>query len=248
MNQSGASEQMKKKVAGVILTLAVMLAGLLLVPVAASAQDAGLGQGSQLLRAGATPPPIDPLWAQINICIQLAITNNFIVLPLPPPQPKPPYSPTYPCFFVLKPTPTYAQMGDGYAVIKAEDAHLYHYLTLPTKAVAGIEDPQVNFFLKGNVNTSYSPNYWVYAWASLNSTVQKLYQTNNKVVLTPGQMGLAVNSVKGRGFNQLHLHMACLNASVQPALAAAQVAKSCIFTITVTYSKGIKRRGEADNS
>ena len=24
--------------------------------------------------------------------------------------------------------------------------------------------------------------------------------------------------------------------------------KSCIFTITVTYSKGIKRRGEADNS
>jgi hypothetical protein len=25
-------------------------------------------------------------------------------------------------------------------------------------------------------------------------------------------------------------------------------AKSCIFTITVTYSKGIKRRGEGDDS
>ncbi len=32
------------------------------------------------------------------------------------------------------------------------------------------------------------------------------------------------------------------------AQAALERAKSCIFTITVTYSKGIKRRGEADNS
>ena len=41
-------------------------------------------------------------------------------------------------------------MGDGYAIIKAEDAyHIYHYLTLPTKVVAGIEDPQINSSRRG---------------------------------------------------------------------------------------------------
>jgi len=211
---------MKKKVAGAVLALGLMLAGLLLIPAASIAQDS-LRPGSPSLRVEATPPPIDPLWAQVNTCIQYAITNNFKVLPLPGPLGPPPAIPnTDPCFFILKPAPgaagvgLYGLMGDGYAILKARDAHIYHFLTLPTKAVAGIEDPQINFFLMGNVSTSYSPNYWVYAWASLNSTIQKLYQTNKKVALTPGQMGLAINSVKGRGLSQLHIHMACLNATV----------------------------------
>ena len=102
---------MKMKIAGAILTLGVMLAGLLLGPASAAAQDAGLGQGSQLRSIGATPPPIDRLWAQANTCIQLAITKNFIVPPLPGPQPKPPIPPLYPCFSVQKPTPGMRKWG-----------------------------------------------------------------------------------------------------------------------------------------
>ncbi len=229
---------MKMKIAGTILTLGVMLAGLLLVPVAASAQDADLGQGSQSRRIGATPPPPDVLWAQVNTCIQLAIMNDFKVLPLPGPQPVPPIPPLYPCFYVQKPTPGDAQMGDGYAIIKAEDPtyHIYHYLTLPTKAVAGIEDPQINFFSMGNVNMSYSPNYWVDAWPWLNHTIGASYTTKHPgKVLTPDQMGLAINSVAGRGLNQLHIHMACFDANVQAALATA-AAKT---PITTTWSAPI---------
>ena len=73
------------------------------------------------------------------------------------------------------------------------------------------------------------------AWPWLNSTIGASYTTKQRVVLTPDQMGLAINSVAGRGLNQLHIHMACFDANVQAALAAA-AAKT---PITTTWSAPI---------
>lgn len=198
----------------------VFLLGLLLTAsVAASASDV-----DGLLRA-APAPTTDKLWKQVNTCIQDAITNGFKnnPVPLPPPTGKP--IPT--CIYVA-PAGMDSQLGDGFTVLKDIDPRypLYAFLTLPSKAVTGIEDPQVNFFLlmpSPQVNTSYTRNLWVDAWTWLSYTVSPMYAANHKGTKPRvDQMGLAINSQMGRTLNQLHIHMACINKAVQDTLAKAK--------------------------
>lgn len=169
----------------------------------------------------------DDLWIQVNTCIQKAIRNGFMPNPSPIPPPTP-------CVYI-EPEGPYANLGNGFAILKPPKSSPYHFLTSPTKAITGIEDPQVTFSLTpAMVNTSYSRNYWIDAWTWLGKTVNVLYKANHKgVVLRPDQMGLAINSEKGRTQNQLHIHMACIKKEVQTTLASVKP------PITTTWSAPI---------
>jgi CDP-diacylglycerol pyrophosphatase len=194
-----------------LLTTLLFLTGLLV---------AGSASGREL---GAPPAP-DTLWKQVGICIQSAITtNNFL------PDPNLTMLKNPPCVYVARPmvmtTPApIAELGDGYTILKDTDkTKPYGFLTVPSKVITGIEDPQVNFFSKMLVTSSYSPNYWFAAWNSLSLSVYKLYQLNQKKVLTPNQMGLAINSAYVRTLNQLHIHMSCLNKTAGDTLAGLKI-------------------------
>lgn len=184
---------------------------------AAWAQADGLGQSASA-KTGAAAQEENPnaLWEQVNTCIQAAITKGFMPNPSPIPPPTP-------CVYI-EPEGPYANIGNGFAILKSRGSSPYHFLTSPTKAITGIEDPQVTFSLTPTmVNTSYSRNYWIDAWVWLGKTVNVLYKANHKgVALRPDQMGLAINSKKGRTQNQLHIHMACINKAVQTTLASVK--------------------------
>jgi CDP-diacylglycerol pyrophosphatase len=159
------------------------------------------------------------LWRQINLCIQAAIKSNFYNNP---PFPLPVPAPT--CFYIDQQA-MIEDTGNGFAIVKAKDSHLYHFLTLPTKAITGIEDAQVNFFRsRSDVSSSYSPNYWTLAWSWLDKTVVATYENQHSgQTLTPDRLGLAINSPKARTEDQLHIHMACIKPQVQSALTKVQL-------------------------
>jgi CDP-diacylglycerol pyrophosphatase len=172
------------------------------------------------------------LWEQVNTCIQNAITNGFMPNPSPIPPPTP-------CVYV-EPEGLYANLGDGFAILKAKDSHIYHFLTIPTKAITGIEDPQVNFFVNlSAVNTSYSPNYWTPAWFWINKTVVLIYKAQKNKILGPDQLGLSINSPQARSQNQLHIHMACIDKTVQNVLAGVKPPISTCTTAPCEWSEPI---------
>ncbi|MGO9061188.1 MAG: CDP-diacylglycerol diphosphatase [Candidatus Binataceae bacterium] len=216
------------KLLSVPFTLAVLL--VFTVEVALAQADSGQTADAK------TNAPVqmgNELWVQVNACIQGAIKTNFKpspVLPLPTPT----------CVYI-QPQGMIADIAAGFAILKAKDSHTYHFLTIPTKAITGIEDPQVTFFLTpAAVNTSYSPNYWVPAWLWLNNTVALIYKAQKKPkVLKPEQMGLAINSPQVRSQNQLHIHMACIDKAVQTALAGAKTPISTCTTAPCTWSEPI---------
>ena len=198
----------------------ILLGSLLAASAGASAGDLGELSNSNLRGAAAA----DELWMQVNACIQAAITNGFKNNPVPLPPTKLPI-PT--CIYV-SPAGMDSQLGDGFTILKDFDKRypLYAFLTLPSKAVTGIEDPQINFFVlkpMALVNTSYSRNLWIDAWTWLSYTVSPMYAANHKNVKPRvDQMGLAINSETGRTQNQLHIHMACINKAVQTTLSTAK--------------------------
>jgi len=79
------------------------------------------------------------------------------------------------------------------------------YLIVPTFRVSGIEDPK-----------AWVPpvaEFWAYGW-----------QAAKRFVKRPAvDMGLAINSVAGRGQNQLHIHITCVSPAVRDALATASI-------------------------
>ncbi len=79
------------------------------------------------------------------------------------------------------------------------------YLIVPTVPVTGIEDPR-----------AWVPpvaELWSYGWEAAKRFLGK----------PAVDMGLAINSVAGRGQNQLHIHITCVQAAVRDALARATV-------------------------
>ena len=103
----------------------------------------------------------------------------------------------------------YVDKSQKFAVLKDKKGSA-HYLTLPTDKVTGIEDPAVT--------QPGFPNYWYTAWDEAGRYLKKPRE----------QMGLAINSVKGRDQRQMHLHMACVRSDVAAALEKqrSQVKKS----------------------
>jgi len=75
------------------------------------------------------------------------------------------------------------------------------YLVIPTARVTGIEDPALL--------AAKAPNYWAPAWIARFYVFARLHRE-----MPRSAIGLAVNSVKARSQNQLHIHVSC----VQPDL------------------------------
>jgi len=232
----------KHKLDGWLVTIALILIGLLVTRATrafADAEDLTFEKPGQTSQEdlGVPPPAPDPLWTQVNACIQKAIVNNnFGPIPIPPkPKTGPWVIPT--CIQVFRPNDVNAQIGQGFTILKDKDPKKPNgFLTVASKVITGIDDPQVNFFFSAKpvlplplpaslVSSSYSRNYWAQAWAALDYTVNKMYQLDPTRVhpgmaLGPGQMGLAVNSIAGRTSNQLHIHMSCINKAVRETLTS----------------------------
>ncbi|MET0430682.1 MAG: CDP-diacylglycerol diphosphatase [Microvirga sp.] len=109
---------------------------------------------------------------------------------------------TFPCLSV--------DLGDGdrpgSAVLRAPGEPT-HSVVMPTDTVPGLEAP----VLRGPRGTAY----WRAALAA-----RPLVSDVLKGKLTPAEVGLAVNSARGRSQDQLHIHLDCLKPSVLAALKA----------------------------
>jgi CDP-diacylglycerol pyrophosphatase len=76
------------------------------------------------------------------------------------------------------------------------------YLVIPTARVTGIEDPVLL--------AAKAPNYWAPAWIARFDVFARAHKE-----LPRDAIGLAVNSVKARSQNQLHIHVDCLEPDLR---------------------------------
>jgi len=80
-------------------------------------------------------------------------------------------------------------------------------LLVPTRRLAGIEDPLVG--------TNALPNYWRAAWAARGLVAKKAQKD-----LPRDAIGMAINGAAARTQDQLHIHVDCVRADVRRALAS----------------------------
>ena len=108
----------------------------------------------------------------------------------------------FPCFAV--------DLGDGEQGGSAILTYLVgrtQFVLVPTRRLAGIEDPIVG--------TDALPNYWRAAWAA-RSLVSKKAQMD----LPRDDIGMAINGAAARTQDQLHIHVDCVRADVRRALTS----------------------------
>jgi len=98
-------------------------------------------------------------------------------------------------------------LKDGYAVLK-DLVGATQYLVIATDKVPGIESH--------DLEKPGAPNYFEFAWEA-----RQFVNGGLKRELPRGDIGLAINSVKGRSQNQLHIHVDCMRPDVVQALADA---------------------------
>jgi len=96
----------------------------------------------------------------------------------------------------------------GFTVLKDRKGVL-QYLLIPTAKVTGIESPALL--------AADAPDYWGEAWTARSFMNQKRGSDVPREAVS-----LAINSVKGRSQNQLHIHISCVRADVRDLLAAKQ--------------------------
>jgi CDP-diacylglycerol pyrophosphatase len=92
----------------------------------------------------------------------------------------------------------------GFAIVKYILGRT-QFLLVPTRRLAGIEDPLVG--------TDALPNYWRAAW-----TARKLVAENVDKDLSRDAIGMAINGAGARTQDQLHIHIDCVRADVRRAL------------------------------
>jgi CDP-diacylglycerol pyrophosphatase len=93
-----------------------------------------------------------------------------------------------------------------YAVLK-DLVGASQYLVIPTDRISGIESP--------TLEAADAPNYWEAAWEAR----QFMEESLGKPV-PRDDVGLAVNSERGRTQNQLHIHIDCVDQAVIRAISA----------------------------
>jgi CDP-diacylglycerol pyrophosphatase len=74
-------------------------------------------------------------------------------------------------------------------------------LLVPTRKIAGIESPQLL--------TPGSPNWWEFAWDARRFLIER-----SQHHITDSNIALAVNSMRSRSQDQLHIHVACVHPAV----------------------------------
>jgi CDP-diacylglycerol pyrophosphatase len=81
------------------------------------------------------------------------------------------------------------------------------YLVIPTDRITGIESP--------TLESPEAPNYWEAAWEARQFMAESLARP-----VPRDDVGLAINSEKGRTQNQLHIHVDCVSPDVIRTLNA----------------------------
>jgi CDP-diacylglycerol pyrophosphatase len=109
-----------------------------------------------------------------------------------------------PCERVSVPDAPDAQ---GYAVL-ADRKGGAHFLLIPTQTITGIEDPSL---LRAD-----APNYFAAAWQARDRLDAVMGHE-----LRHDAVGLAINSARARGQDQLHIHIECLRPPLYRALQMA---------------------------
>jgi CDP-diacylglycerol pyrophosphatase len=83
-----------------------------------------------------------------------------------------------------------------------------HFLLIPGPTITGMEDPRL---LRPE-----TPNYFAAAWQARDELDEVMGHT-----LRRDAIGLAINSARARGQDQLHIHIECLQPGLYRALQAA---------------------------
>jgi CDP-diacylglycerol pyrophosphatase len=94
----------------------------------------------------------------------------------------------------------------GFAVLKDKNG-IAQFLLIATARIGGIEDPAL--LAPGETN------YWEAAWQARSFVEQRLHTS-----LPRDALSLAINSVKGRTQDQLHIHVDCIRPDIHDTLAA----------------------------
>lgn len=102
---------------------------------------------------------------------------------------------------------TAVDLRKGIAIVKDAGGPT-GYLLVPTRRLAGIEDPAL---LAGN-----APNYWQFAWEARRFVERKASRRLDRT-----DLAIAVNSVAGRTQNQLHFHVDCVQSDVKHEVRSA---------------------------
>jgi CDP-diacylglycerol pyrophosphatase len=117
-----------------------------------------------------------------------------------------------------KPAPCSAvDLDKHYAVLK-DLAGASQYLLIPTDTVDGIESPAIE--------AASAPNYFEDAWEARRFMEKSLGRPVPRDVV-----GLAINSIKGRSQNQLHIHIDCVRTDVLATLAKDSPAIGAGWTV-----------------
>jgi CDP-diacylglycerol pyrophosphatase len=93
----------------------------------------------------------------------------------------------------------------GHVILKDIDGAT-QFLLIPTARVTGIESPALLM--------PDAPNYWAPAWRARRYVLARAHRR-----LRRDAIGLAVNSMKGRSQNQLHIHIDCIRPDLRRYLA-----------------------------
>jgi CDP-diacylglycerol pyrophosphatase len=94
--------------------------------------------------------------------------------------------------------------AQGYAVLHDRKGGA-HFLLIPTRTVAGIESP--------GARAADAANYFDAAWKA-----REVLNTQTGFPLDRSSVGLAVNPLRARSQDQLHIHISCLRADTSNAL------------------------------
>jgi CDP-diacylglycerol pyrophosphatase len=97
--------------------------------------------------------------------------------------------------------------NNGTAVLKDIDGP-EQYLLIPTARITGIESPAIL--------APDAPNFFAEAWRATALVDDRLHH-----VLPRQDFALAINSLRGRSQNQLHIHVDCIRADIRAALDRA---------------------------
>jgi CDP-diacylglycerol pyrophosphatase len=98
-------------------------------------------------------------------------------------------------------------VGVGFALLPDRKGGA-HFLLIPTATIRGIESPEAR--APGAVN------YFDAAWSARAALAGRIGHSVPRAAV-----GLAVNSIRSRSQDQLHIHVSCLRAEVARALAGA---------------------------
>lgn len=83
-----------------------------------------------------------------------------------------------------------------------------HFLLIPTRAIRGIESPELR--------APGALNYYAAAWTARDALADVVGHP-----VAPNAVGMAVNQRRARSQDQLHIHISCLRRSVYDALQAS---------------------------